>query len=187
MDFNLTLCIILFALMFFVVPIVCYLMCPKEVLFKLRKFLLALYIVVLFIGITSHITFEGNVVHIDYVFTSTWCDKDMFWGFENLSVLDVVFNLLMLIPIGAYIASSPKERKPIFSILLACLVGMIVSLGIETVQYILPVDRTVEFSDTLFNTISAGLGAIMILAFVKLRPKIQEKINTKQENKKDGK
>ena len=179
MDFNLTLCIILFVLMFFVVPIVCYLMCPTDKLNRLRHLLLEFYVLVLLIGITAHIVFDGNILHIDYVFAKEWGNKDMFWGFADLSWLDFLLNILMLIPIGAYIASSSKQRGAWQTILLACFVGMLTSLGIETLQYILPVDRCVQFSDTLFNTISAGLGAAMIVAFSKLRPKMQKLINKK--------
>ena len=185
MDFNLTLCSIFFVLMFFVVPIACYLLCQKETLIRLRKLLFALYFIVLLIGITANISFDGNILKVDYVFVSEWGNKNMYWGFENISALNIVFNILMLIPVGAFIASDLKERKPVFTILLSCLIGLIVSLGIETVQYILPVDRVVEFSDTLFNTISAGLGAGMILIFAKLRPKVQKAL-AKEENKKDG-
>ena len=180
MDFNLTLCIIFFVLMFFAVPIVCYIMCPKDILRRLRHILLALYVVILFIGVTAHITIDGNILHVDYAFVKEWGDKDMFWGFDNLTFVDVALNLLMLIPIGAYIASSDKHRKVVHTILIACLVGMIISLSIETLQYILPVDRTVQFSDTVFNTISAGLGAGMILIFSRLRSKMQKIIEQKQ-------
>ncbi|MBQ7603120.1 MAG: VanZ family protein [Clostridia bacterium] len=183
MDFNLTLCIIFFVLMFFAVPIVCYLFCSNEILHKLRNLLLAFYVLVLLIGVTGHIVFDGNVVHVDYSFTKEWGNKDMSWGFDELSWIDFALNILMLIPIGAFIASGQKKRKVWQTIILSCLVGMLVSLGIETLQYILPVNRSVQFSDTLFNTVSAGLGAIMILAFINLRPKVQNWINKKQEKK----
>ena len=181
MDFNLTLCIIFFVLMFFAVPIVCYLFCSQQVLQKWRCLLLAFYVLVLLIGVTGHVVFDGNVVHVDYLFTKEWGNKDMSWGFAELSWIDFALNILMLIPIGAFIASGQKKRKVWQTIMLACLVGMLVSLGIETLQYILPVERSVQFSDTLFNTVSAGLGAIMILAFINLRPKVQNWINKKQE------
>ena len=184
MDFNLALSITLLVIAFFVLPIVCYITCPRSKLDKIRYFCIAVYTIVLLIGVTSHITFSDGLVHIDYTFAKIWGDKDMFWGFADLTILDVLFNLLMLVPIGAYIASSDRERSIGQVLGISCIIGLIISLVIETTQYILPVDRVVQFSDTLFNVISAGLGAMMIYAFKGLRKKCQASIEA-HKNKKD--
>ena len=182
MLFNLALSIVLFVVMFFVAPIACFLLCKRPALDKFRYLFLTLYIVVLFVGVTCHLEFVGTDVDITYKFTKVWGNKDMFWGFTDLTLTDFAFNILMLIPIGAYIASSNKNtNKKWWQVLLySMIIGLFVSLLIEATQYILPVERTVQFSDTLFNTISAGLGAIMILAFKKVRNKIQKSLQKEE-------
>ena len=173
MDFDLPLVIVLSILMFFVAPIVCYVLCNREVLNKIRYVFLMLYVIVLFIATTGNISFSDGVMHVDYSFTKIWGNKEMFWGFDNLTWFGVFINLFMMIPVGAYIATSNKARSWWQTVLVACFWGMIASLAVEATQYILPVNRCVEFSDTLFNTISAGLGALMILPFKNLRRFIQ--------------
>lgn len=185
MLFSLALCIILFIVMFFVAPIVCYLLCKRPALNKLRYLFLALYSILLLVGVTCHIEFVDGGVDISYQFAQTWGDKNMYWGFADLTLTDFAFNILMLIPIGAYIASSDRKKKWWQVILYSMLIGLFVSLAIEATQFILPVERTVQFSDTFFNTLSAGLGAIMIVCFKKLRCNIQKSMQ-EEENKKDG-
>ena len=180
MDFNLVLCIILGVLLCFVVPIACYIFAKDKPLNKIRNLLLVFYIIALFVGVTAEVTIDNNLVHINYNFTKIWGNKEMFWGFENLTLLNVALNLVMLIPLGAYLASSKNNLKWWQTILLACLAGMLCSLIIETLQFILPVDRVVEFSDTVFNTISCGLGALMIVVFKKLRNKVQSKFKKEE-------
>ena len=116
MDFSLVLSIILSVLMCFFVPITCYIFCKRPVLDKFRNIFLVFYLIVLFVGVTSHLTISEGVVHLEYQFTKIWGNKDMLWGFENLTVLNAILNLLMLVPLGAYIASSKKEQKPVSSV-----------------------------------------------------------------------
>lgn len=178
MDFNLVLVIIFCVLMFIIAPIVCYIFCKREVLNQIRYIFLMFYIIVLFVGTTSDVSISDGLVHVNYSFAKIWGNKEMFWGFDSLGWFDVFSNLFMLIPIGTYIASDSKDRALWQTLFITCLWGMIVSLIIESMQYILPVNRCVEFSDTLFNTISAGIGALIILPFKRLRTTVQ----TKQDN-----
>ena len=46
--------------------------------------------------------------------------------------------------------------------LIALLGGLTFGVGIETLQFILPVSRTVQVQDALFNGISSMLGALFI-------------------------
>lgn len=179
MEFNLILCIIFAVIMCFCVPIICYIFCERQTLNKIRHLLFVFYIITLFVGVTANITIENGTVAVEYNFLKIWGNKEMFWGFENLTALNVILNLCMLMPLGSYIASAKNERRWWKTILICCFVGMLSSLLIETMQYALPVERVVEFSDTVFNTISAGLGALLIVVFKNLRNKVQIK------NKKD--
>lgn len=182
MDFNLVLLIILGVVCVVLLPVSCYLTCSNQMLNRFRNLLLVFYVITLFVGVTCHVQFNDNVVSVNYEFTKIWGNKDMFWGFDNLTVLGVVLNLVMLVPLGAYVASSTKKEMPWWqTILLACFVGLIVSLFIEAMQFELPINRVVEFSDTVFNTISAGLGALMIVILRKPRKLIQQKINKKKD------
>ena len=182
MDFNLILCIVFAVLMCIIVPIVCYIFCNNNSLKKFRNLLLVFYIIALFIGVTAQIKIDGNVVSVNYEFTKIWGNKEMFWGFENLTTLTIILNLVMLMPLGSYLASANTNKKWWQTVLFTCVVGMLVSLFIETLQYCLPIPRVVEFSDTLFNTISCGLGALMIVIFKKARNKMQKKLEKENDD-----
>ena len=175
MDFNLVLCTIFAVLMVLIVPVICYLCCNKITLDKFRNLFLVFYIIILFIGTTADVVIENGIISVNYKFLKIWGNKEMFWGFDKITFLSAILNLIILIPLGEYIASSNKERKWWQTILFACFVGMLVSILIETMQFILPVDRVVEFSDTVLNTISCGLGALLIVIFKKPRKRIHEK------------
>lgn len=184
MDFNLVLLIILGVVCIILLPVSCFLTCSNQMLNRLRNLLFVFYVITLFVGVTCQIQFDGNIVKINYEFTKIWGNKDMLWGFENLTALGVFLNLAMLMPLGSYIASSTKVEKPWWqTVLLACFVGLVVSLFIEAMQFALPVNRSVEFSDTLLNTISAGLGALLIVVLRKPRKFIQQKIYKKKDEK----
>lgn len=69
-------------------------------------------------------------------------------------------NLIMMLPISAFILAITKKDRFYFkkAFLLTILVSFLLSVFIETMQFVLPFERTTELFDLLTNTISGVLG-----------------------------
>ncbi len=63
----------------------------------------------------------------------------------------------MLFPVGLFVFAISK-RKPWQKLLLCLAVGALCGLIIETYQFILPIQRSVQLSDIILNAISALIG-----------------------------
>lgn len=118
----------------------------------------AIYLVVLAIGVFGQIDYIEKGVKIGFVFGNKWGGKNIDYTFSVLSGHDIIFNIVMLLPLGIfieYILRNKPYGKRIF-----CLVvfGFLCGALIETMQYILPITRTVQVSDAIFNMISTIIG-----------------------------
>lgn len=79
---------------------------------------------------------------------------------ERLSGSDAVQNILLFVPFGVLgMLSSRKPRPTIGSVLLVTLLGLALSVTVETLQ-LFTADRITSTSDLLTNTIGAFLGAV---------------------------
>lgn len=122
---------------------------------------LVLFLVVLFIGVFGKLDISLKNVIINLDFSSSWCNKPIRWAFENLTTFDVCINLFMLIPIGTVVAYFFKKKKFVVKLLLFALIGFVCGALIETLQFVLPVYRSVQLSDVVFNCISVVIGGIL--------------------------
>ncbi len=75
---------------------------------------------------------------------------------------DVTINVLGYMPLGALLALSVLRARARHPVLLPLLLGMLLSLAMETLQSYLP-ERVPSREDLLFNTVGAGLGACATL------------------------
>jgi len=64
---------------------------------------------------------------------------------------------------------SAKQKNSKFGILFAVIIGLLTGLFIETFQFILPVPRSVQLSDVVYNTISCVIGYLYISLFFYLK------------------
>lgn len=112
-----------------------------------------LYFILLFIGTTFKVYIKkGNLV-IYPNFTEDWFSmKFLLYSFRPTNLL---VNLILLFPIGFIVFTFTKKHKFLKTILVAFLL----SLFIELYQFILPVSRTTELTDLLFNTLSGVISA----------------------------
>ena len=73
----------------------------------------------------------------------------------------------MLIPIGLF--DIYISRKTFMQKLLTCLlVGLMCGVLLETIQFVLPVVRSVQLSDVLLNAISVVIGGVMGVVYDKI-------------------
>ncbi|MBQ7466765.1 MAG: VanZ family protein [Clostridia bacterium] len=126
----------------------------------------SVYVLVLLIGVLGRIDIAKQNVKIDLDFSGEFASKPINFGFSHLATFDIVINLLMLIPIGTYFVFFNQNIKIWKVVLFSLLIGLGVGLCIETLQFILPVKRSVQLSDALFNSVSVLLGAMYGLLLI---------------------
>ena len=147
-------------IVFVILPLAVF-CCTKNSIFKkiLKISLIFLYIVELVVFTMFRVEI-GYMIEINADFSGQWFNKEI-WMFDGWNIIDVIINTIMLIPLGVFIY---KQELGLKNILRALICGFCVGFGIELMQFVLPVYRTVQVQDLLFNSISVSLGtAITIL------------------------
>ncbi len=76
-------------------------------------------------------------------------------------LVDVVGNVVVFIPIGAFVAAALGRLAPARRILTTLALGAGLSLAIELVQLAMP-SRATDVDDVLFNTLGTALGAVLV-------------------------
>lgn len=139
-----------------ILPILFFVILKNES--KLLKFCAIIYMVcyfvLLFVGVTSTINFDKSSVIINLAFDGEWFSPNfvLFGG----GIVNSLINLVMFFPLGLLVYSFSKKKKFLKTILLA----LILSIIIETLQWILPISRNTELLDVLLNTISGVISAL---------------------------
>ena len=129
-------------LYYFILPFIIF-FCVKNT--KLKNILMAIYLIiflmVLFVGVFSTISINWENISFVFDFSHGWCSKSINLALKNLQL----FN----------------NKKPFYvKIILLIIVGLMSGLLIEGLQFVLPVQRSVQLSDVLLNTISVLLGGV---------------------------
>lgn len=77
------------------------------------------------------------------------------------TIVDNLFgNVAMFVPLGAGLALATRRWGAFGSIVTATLLGGLVSVAVEGLQWVLPLTRAVDVDDLLLNTIGASIGGI---------------------------
>lgn len=149
------------------VGLICYFIVPfiiimfvknKRVSNALMFTLLAVFLVVLFVGIYFRVSFVGNKVYAVPNFSGEWFNKTINVSFKNIPKFDLVINLIMLIPIGI-VCRYATNKKPLWKrILILVVVAVVSGVLTELGQFILPIPRGVQLSDSVLNMISVLIG-----------------------------
>lgn len=80
-------------------------------------------------------------------------------NFHNLPLSDIIINSLMLFPVGtSFNFLHLKNKKFWTKIFLTIIVGALIGTTIETIQFILPINRVSQISDVVFNITSTIFG-----------------------------
>jgi len=164
------------------IGLVCYFILPFLILVFVRKqnlrkvliiIMLILFSLILFVGVTSVFVIKGNMVYISFDFTYSGLNKNINWKFE-MNIIDYVINTIMLIPVGISIVYFNHKNISKAYVLLA-LVGFLVGISIESLQYFLPILREVQLSDVLLNTLSTIIGGLIGFLYMCISNKIKHK------------
>lgn len=142
---------------FYCLPIIFFCWCKDEKLWhKFSVIFLILYLITLIIGVWAKVKISNGQVLIafDYTFSQ---QKPIDWGFSGIKLLDILINFVMLVPLG--VIFSVNCRKAIFcKLTIGLVIGLAIGVVIEVGQLLLPVERTPQLSDVIFNSLGMGTG-----------------------------
>lgn len=149
--------------------ILCFVLKNNQKAFKITMACLsAVFFVLLFVGTTAEVTLKQNTVAVCYKTTELWFDFGITFG--NTDITNIAVNLLLLFPVG-YIVFTFSGKNYFFK---CTAMALIISLIIETYQWVLPFPRSTEVIDIILNTASGIIGyaySKLLLHFGAFKPK----------------
>lgn len=132
------------------------------------------YLIALFIGVWGKLEINSKITRLTFDFSKTWFSKSINWNFSNLSLFDTVVNLVMLIPVGIFTSYfCHKKWKPLLFFAFLLFVGLFCGIFIEVSQFVLPIPRSVQLSDIVFNSISVLLGGLIGMLLIYLTTPVE--------------
>lgn len=173
MSINTVFLICVGMLSFFILPLFLLFIRNKKLQKIICIVVICAYVIVLLAGVLCRIDITKQNVTIDLDFSGKFVSKPINLLFNHLTTFDIVINLLMLIPIGTYFVFFNKNIKLLNTVLFSLLIGFCVGLCIETLQFILPVQRSVQLSDVVFNSISVLIGAMYGFLLICVKKKVE--------------
>lgn len=171
MQINLSLVLILFTILFFIFPTLMIIIFfnKKRVLKIVGLVAFILYCLLLSVLVFGKISITKQYVIISFENTIPWFSLNFIWA--NFGKTNVIYNLIMLFPVAAFVIS--QTDKNIF--LKTILISFVLSFIIEFLQFILPVYRTTEVFDIVTNTISGIIGFAYFYFIYFIAKKIRNK------------
>ncbi len=143
--------------LFVLTPLVCKIVGQNTKWVKvLEKALFYGYLLMTLALTLSRVSF-GNYVTLEFVLDGSSCAKRIWW-FDNFNWRDAVVNLMMLAPMGAIVYDDRRSFGK--NILVGLIIGLGIGAIIETLQFVLPIRRTVQVQDAVFNSISVAIGIL---------------------------
>ena len=167
MQINLMLIYILVPIFYLIVPFLILLFVKNK---RRRKILvitlLIVFSVCLLIGVIGNFYTKDGIynVYFDFNYISP---KSVQWNILENSLGDMLINIIMLIPVGIAIVGLCADNKKRMLILLFT-IGFVIGLIIETLQYILPINRAIQLADVLWNGVSVLLGGLIGMFYLKI-------------------
>lgn len=147
---------------YFVVPFIIIMFIKnRKVSNILMSVLFAVFLVILFVGIYFKVSFVGNKVYAVPDFSGEWFNKTINLSFKNIPKFDFVINIIMLIPIGIVCRYLSQKKSALKRVLILIIVAVISGVLTELGQFILPIPRGVQLSDSILNMISVVIGGIV--------------------------
>ena len=116
--------------------------------------LMIIYFVVLFIGTTFKFSLTQGNLKISADFSKNWFSLKFLLA--SFKPINLTINIILLFPVGFIVYYFANNRKFIKTILFTFLLSLI----IELYQFVLPISRTTELTDLLFNTLGGCISAI---------------------------
>lgn len=122
-----------------------------------------LYFALLFAGVFGKVDIDAQTVSITFESNGSWFVASNF-SWYSFDTVNVLLNLFMLFPVGAIVLALTKKHVFLKTVLLS----FGISLFIEFMQFVLPINRTVEVTDLLYNTLSGIIGFLFFLCVLKI-------------------
>ncbi len=174
MELLLIPCAIIMSLLYILCPIVLRLLIDKKKTnLILSLVLLFLFLIVLTLGVFTNCSVTYPSIKISFETSGVWASEHIRFNIFNLSIFDLCVNAIMLLPVGVIFTLFYYYKKPNFAVkklfLWLFLIGFSCGLFIETMQFILPIERAIQLSDVLLNTISCVLGGVYFLILLKTK------------------
>lgn len=133
--------------------ILCFVLKNNQKAFKITIACLSVvFFVLLFVGTTAEVTLKNNTIAVCYKTTGQWFDFGITFG--NIDITNIFVNLFLLFPVGFIVFTFSDKNHFVKCTILA----LIISLIIETYQWVLPFPRSTEIIDILLNTASGIVG-----------------------------
>ena len=142
-----------------ILPVVLKIFFADTKICKILTWIIFIFFVIIILCLTLGKVSVDKIVSIYFETSGGWCEKHIYW-FDKFEWKDAIINLVMMTPVGVFIWNN--ERSFWKNIVFALLLGASLGLLIESLQFILPIARTVQVQDVLFNGISSAIGAIFI-------------------------
>lgn len=176
MTISTVLVLVLGAIFFFVLPFIIWSCFKKE---KVQKILTIIYfccyLCVLVIGVFGVLDIGEKYISFHFDFSHEWCAKTINFSLSNIGKFDLVINLVMLFPAGMFILFLARHKKWWVKLLLLVCIGLAIGISIETLQFILPISRSVQLSDALLNMVSVFVGGLIAWGYLWIISKIFRK------------
>lgn len=133
---------------------------------------LIFYLALLIVFIIGDVSITRDTVTIGFDFSHNVGGKDVNWTFADLTLMDALINIVMLIPLGMILGYFFKHLSVLKAVLICWYLGFAFGFILELSQYILPIARSVQLSDAIFNMISLFIGGLIGRVSVGLSKKI---------------
>ncbi|MBR1984616.1 MAG: VanZ family protein [Clostridia bacterium] len=170
MSINFKLALVLGMILFLVVPAIIIFCSYKNK--KVLKILGIIYYIIYCIGLAclvfGKVVVKNGVATLNFDFSYPWFSLKFLWFGKGKTSL--IYNLFMLIPVGAFVASQTTQKR----FLKTALIPFCMSFIIELFQFILPISRYTEVFDLVINTISGIIGCLIFSVFAWLTKKIRK-------------
>ena len=129
-----------------------------------------IYFIMLFVGVFGKVDIDTQNISITFESNNSWFIASHFSWF-SFDTINILLNLFMLFPLGAIVLASTKKH----AFLKTVAFSFCTSLFIEFMQFALPINRTVEVTDLLYNTLSGIIGFLFFWLILKLFKKNNQK------------
>ena len=151
--------LILFLIFYFIIPLLVLIFVKNSKIKKVCAIVgLAIFIPILLAGVfCDSYSLEPGKIEVAFKVSGGWCNKAFDCSFRILDKGDFYLNAIMLFPIGIVIAVFSK--KPI---LWSLIWGLIVGTFLETMQFVLPIDRYPQFQDLFLNALGVVMGGAYV-------------------------
>lgn len=154
MEINLILAIVLYIVLVVVLPsILVFVLINNKRLLKIFGIVFfILFLTVLSLLVFGNVVFKNGNIILSFSANAKWFSMLFLWG--SFTKSNILLNLVMLFPVSLFVLSLNTKH----SFIKTTVISFVISVVVELLQFVLPIERTTEVLDIVLNTISGMLG-----------------------------